>query len=123
MTKKCGYVDSFILPVPSKNLVAYKKWARIAGKVWMEHGALSYAECLGDDVPSGSTTSFPKSVKLKRGEKVVFAWATYKSRGHRNQVMKKVMADPRLEVFSDPKRMPFDGMRMYWGGFKPILEL
>ena len=116
-----AYVDGFVLPVPKKNLAAYRKMARQAGKVWKEHGALAYVECVADDVKKGKVTSFPQAVKLERGEVVIFSWALYKSRAHRDQVMKKVMADPRLKM--DPKAMPFDGARMFWGGFKPIVEL
>ncbi len=117
---KFGYVDGFVLPVPKKNLAAYKKMAKLAAKVWRDHGAISYVECIADDVPAGTVTSFAKSVKLKKGEVVFFSWATYKSRAHRNQVMKKVMSDPRLE--GSMQDMPFDGMRMFWGGFKPVIK-
>ncbi len=115
------YIDGFILPLPKKNLAAYRKLARVAGKVWKEHGALQYIEAVADDVPAGKVTSFPQSVKLKAGEIVVFSYAIYKSRKDRDRIMKKVMADPRLKM--DPKKMPFDGKRMFWGGFKPIVEL
>ena len=121
MKKTFGYVDGFVLPVPKKNLLKYKKWAKLAGKIWLEHGAIDYVECMADDVQSGKITSFPKSVKLKKGEVVFFSWATYKSRTHRDQVMKKVMNDPRLAPFMDD--MPFDGMRLFWGGFKPVVKL
>ncbi|HUP56954.1 MAG TPA: DUF1428 domain-containing protein [Bdellovibrionota bacterium] len=118
-----GYVDGFILPIPRKNLNAYKKMAKLAGKVWRDHGAIDYVECMGDDVAPGKVTSFAKSVKLKKGEVVFFSYATYKSRADRNRVMKKVMSDPRLADFMDPSTMPFDGMRMFWGGFKPVVRL
>jgi len=120
--KSFGYVDGFVLPIPLKNVAAYKKMARLAAKVWLDHGAIDYVECQADDVKPGKITSFPQSVKLKKGEVVYFAWATYKSRAHRNQVMKKVMADPRLSATMDPKSMPFDSMRMFWGGFKPVVR-
>ncbi len=120
--KKFGYVDGFVLPIPKKNIAIYKRWAKVSAKVWLEHGALDYVECRGDDVPAGKVTSFAKSVKLKKGEVVFFSWATYKSRAHRNQVMKKVMSDPRLAGFNEDS-MPFDGMRMIWGGFKPLINL
>ena len=123
MKSKFNYVDGFVLPVPKKNVPAYLKMAKLGGKIWMEHGALNYVETLADDVPSGKITSFGKSVKLKKGEVVVFPWVTYKSRKHRDQVMKKVMSDPRMEQFMTEQGMPFDGMRMFWGGFKPILSL
>ncbi|MDX9768290.1 MAG: DUF1428 domain-containing protein [Ectothiorhodospiraceae bacterium] len=117
------YVDGFVVPVPVANLAAYRRLARKAGKIWLEHGALEYVECVADDVKPGKYTSFPQSVKLKRGETVVFAWAVYKSRRHRDQVMAKVMQDPRLADTMDPKRMPFDGKRMIWGGFKTMIAL
>ena len=115
------YVDGFIVPVPKKNLKAYQKLAMKAGKIWKEHGALEYIECIADDVQMGKWTSFPRSVKLKSNETVYFSWIVYKSRKHRDQVMKKVMKDPRLPM--DPKTMPFDGKRMIWGGFKPTVYL
>ncbi len=117
------YVDGFVLPVPKENLAAYRRMARKAGKIWIEHGALQYSECLADDVPSGKVTSFPRSVKLKDDETVVFAWIVYKSRKHRDSVNAKVMADKRLANMMDPKALPFDGMRMFWGGFKGFAEL
>jgi uncharacterized protein YbaA (DUF1428 family) len=118
--KKFGYVDGFVVPVPRRNLAAYKKMAKLSGKVWRDHGALDYHEAIADDVQKGKRTSFPQSVKLKAGEVVVFSFVTYKSRSHRDQVMKKVMNDPRLaEMFNS---MPFDGMRMFWGGFKPLVS-
>ena len=115
------YVDGFVVPVPTKKVAAYRALARKAGKIWREHGALAYVECVADDVKPGKVTSFPQSVKLKAGETVVFAWIVYRSRRHRDQVMKKVMADSRLEM--PPADMPFDGKRMFWGGFKTIVEL
>ena len=115
------YVDGFVLPVPNDNIDAYRKLARKAGKVWMEYGALAYMECIGDDVPPGKSTSFAKSVKLKADETVVFSWIVYKSRAHRDRVNKLVMADPRIASM-DAKSMPFDGKRMFWGGFKGLVE-
>lgn len=117
------YVDGFVLPVPKRNVEKYRRMARTAGRVWIEHGALEYVEAVADDVKPGEVTSFPQSVKLKPGETVVFAWAVYKSRAHRDRVLKKVMADPRLAEYMDPKAMPFDMNRMFWGGFKTIVEL
>jgi uncharacterized protein YbaA (DUF1428 family) len=117
------YVDGFVLPVPKKNLNAYWKMARLAGKVWKDHGAIDYVECVADDVKVGKRTSFPRSVKLKRGETVVFSWIVYKSRGDRDRIMKKVMKDKRLASMMDPKKMPFDGKRMFWGGFKTAVEM
>ena len=117
------YVDGFVLPVPRDNLDAYKKMARLAGKVWREYGAIEYIECVEDDVKPGKWTSFPQAVKLKPGEVVVFSWIVYKSRRDRDSINKKVMKDPRLAAMMDPKSMPFDGKRMFWGGFKSIVEL
>jgi uncharacterized protein YbaA (DUF1428 family) len=117
-----AYVDGFVVPVPKKNLAAYRRLARKAGKVWREHGALEYTECVADDVKPGKLTSFPQSVKLKTGETVVFAWAVYKSRAHRDRVIAKVMKDPRLAKMMNPKAMPFDGKRMFWGGFKVFVD-
>jgi len=117
------YVDGFVLPVPTKNMADYQRMARLAGKVWREHGALEYVEAVADDVKPGKTTSFPQSVKLKTGETVVFAYVVYKSRKDRDRVLAKVMKDPRLAKMMDPKSMPFDGKRMFWGGFKPFLSL
>jgi len=114
-----NYVDGFVLAVPVAKLAEYKKMARKAGKIWMEHGALAYHECIADDVKPGKSTSFPQAVKLKEGEVVVFSWAVYKSRRERDRVMKAIMADPRLQM--DPKSMPFDGKRMFWGGFKEMV--
>jgi uncharacterized protein YbaA (DUF1428 family) len=115
------YVDGFVVPVPKKKLAAYKKLARLAAKVWKDHGALDYKECVADDVSWGKTTSFPRSVKLKKTEVVIFSYITYKNRKDRDRVMKAVMADKRLSGF-DPKKMPFDGKRMIFGGFKTIVE-
>lgn len=117
------YVDGFVLPVPKKNLAAYRRMARKAGKVWREHGALEYFECVADDVKPGKLTSFPRSVKLKAGETVVFAWIVYRSRRDRDRVNAAVMKDPRLAPMMDPKKMPFDGKRMFWGGFRTFVEL
>ena len=116
------YVDGFVLPVPKKNLAAYKKMSALCAKVWREHGALEYVECVADDVKPGKLTSFPQSVMLKRGEVVVFSWIRYKSRKSRDAINKKVMADPRLSAMIDPKKIPFDGKRMFFGGFKIFLE-
>jgi uncharacterized protein YbaA (DUF1428 family) len=116
------YVDGFVVPVPANRLADYKKLARKAGRIWREHGALDYCECVADDVKPGKWTSFPQSVKLKNGEVVVFAWITYQSRRDRDRINAKVMADPRLAGMN-PKSMPFDGKRMFWGGFKEIVRL
>ncbi|VVC75504.1 hypothetical protein AQUSIP_07940 [Aquicella siphonis] len=117
------YVDGFVVPVPKKNLNQYRKMARLFGKICREYGALEYTECIADDVKRGKITSFPRSVKLKAGETVIFSWVVYKSRAHRDSVNKKIMKDPRLAKMMDPKSLPFDGMRMFWGGFKPFISL
>jgi uncharacterized protein YbaA (DUF1428 family) len=117
------YVDGFVVPVPRRNTAAYRKMARTAARVWREHGALEYVECAADDVSVGKLTSFPQSVKLKPREIVVFSYITYKSRADRDRVMAKVMKDSRLAKMMDPKKLPFDGKRMFWGGFKTIVEL
>jgi uncharacterized protein YbaA (DUF1428 family) len=118
-----AYVDGFILPVPVKNLGAYRRMAQLAGKVWREHGALDYREFVADDVKVGKWTSFPRSVKLKRGETVVFSWIVYRSRDHRDRVSAKVMKDERLAKMMDPKAMPFDAKRMIYGGFKILVDV
>jgi uncharacterized protein YbaA (DUF1428 family) len=115
------YVDGFVVAVPKKNIEAYRKMARKGGKIWREHGALSYVETIADDVPYGKVTSFPRSVERKNSETVVFSWITYKSRAHRDKVMEKVMSDPRLKEFMEQD--VFDASRMIWGGFDAIVEL
>ncbi|MCR6703068.1 MAG: DUF1428 domain-containing protein [Dokdonella sp.] len=117
-----SYVDGFVLPVPKEKLAEYRALARKAGKIWKEHGALEYVECVADDVKPGKHTSFPQAVKLKPDEVVVFSWIVYASRAQRDRINKKVMADPRLAHLT-PQTMPFDGKRMFWGGFKPIVSL
>ena len=117
-----SYVDGFVLPVPKKNVPAYRRMAQRAGKVWRDHGALEYIECVADEVKPGKHTSFPQSVKLKPSETVVFAYIVYKSRAHRDRVNAKVMKDPRLADMMDPKALPFDGKRMFWGGFKVLVD-
>lgn len=117
-----AYVDGFVLPVPKKKLAAYRTMARKAGKVWREHGALEFRECVADDVKPGKRTSFPQSVKLKRGETVFFSFIVYKSRAHRDRVNAKVMKDPRLSSMGDIKNMPFDAGRMIYGGFKVMVD-
>ena len=117
------YVDGFVVPVPRSNLDAYRRMAERCGKLWIEHGALQYWENVADDVKPGKVTSFPQSVQLKDDEVVVFSWIVYKSREERDRVNAKVMEDPRMKDMMDPKKLPFDGLRMFWGGFKSILEL
>jgi uncharacterized protein YbaA (DUF1428 family) len=116
-----AYVDGFIVPVPKKKLEAYRRLARLAGKVWRDHGALDFKECIADDVKKGKSTSFPRSVKLKPSETVVFSYILYKSRAHRDRVNAKAMKDKRLAGM-DMKSMPFDGKRMILGGFKVIVD-
>jgi uncharacterized protein YbaA (DUF1428 family) len=118
-----SYVDGFVLPLPKKNLAAYKRMSRKMGKIWREHGALEYRECIADDVKPGKLTSFPQAVKLKPGEVVVFSWIVYKSRAQRDKVNAKGMKDPRLADMMDPKKMPFDGKRLFMGGFKVMVDL
>jgi uncharacterized protein YbaA (DUF1428 family) len=113
------YVDGFVVPVPKKKLGAYWKLAKLASKVWKDHGAIDYVEAVADDVKWGKRTSFPRSVKLKSNEVVIFSYITYKSRAARDRCMKAVMKDKRFDkMMKDPKNMPFDAKRMFWGGFK-----
>ncbi len=116
------YVDEYVLPVP-KNLAAYRRMAQKAGKVWREHGALQFRECVGDDLKTIRVKSFPSIVRPKRGEKVVFSWIVFKSRAHRDSVNAKVMKDRRLAKMMDIKAMPFDSKRMVYGGFKVMVDL
>lgn len=115
------YVDGFIVPVPKAKLAAYKKMARLGAKVWRDHGALEYIECVADDAPVGKLTSFPRSVKLKDDEVVVFSYIVYKSRKDRDRINKAAMNDPRFNGM-DPSKLPFDGKRMIYGGFKSFVE-
>jgi len=117
------YVDGFVVPVPKKGLPAYLRLAKTAGKVWRDHGALEFREWVADDVKVGKWTSFPRSVKLKPTETVIFSWIVYKSRAHRDRVNAKVMKDPRLAKMMNPKNAPFDGKRMIYGGFKTIVSV
>jgi uncharacterized protein YbaA (DUF1428 family) len=116
------YVDGFVVPVPKKKLQAYRRMARTAGKVWRDHGALEYIESVADDVKRGKWTSFPRSVKLKPNETVVFSYIVYKSRADRDRVNARAMKDRRLSKMMDPSAMPFDGRRMFWGGFRTIVS-
>ena len=116
-----AYVDGFVVPVPKKKLPAYLRMAKTASKVWRDHGALEFRECVADDVKVGKWTSFPRSVKLKRGETIAFAWIVYKSRAHRDRVNAKVMKDKRMAKMMNPKTLPFDGKRMIFGGFKLLV--
>jgi uncharacterized protein YbaA (DUF1428 family) len=116
------YVDGFIMAVPKRNTEKYRRISRMAGKLWREHGALEYRECIADDVKPGKYTSFPQSVKLKPGEVVWFSWIVYKSRKHRDSVNAKCMKDPRLAQMMDMKAMPFDSKRMVYGGFRMLVN-
>ena len=116
------YVDGFVVPVPKQRLADYRRMARKFGALWIKYGALEVHECAADDVKSGKSTSFPQAVKLAPDELVVFSWIVFKSRRHRDAVNKKVMADPMMADM-DPKSVPFDGKRMFWGGFKEIVRL
>jgi uncharacterized protein YbaA (DUF1428 family) len=117
------YVDGFLIPVPKRNRDKYRRMSTLAGKVWMDHGAISYHECVADDVKPGKQTSFPKGVKLGKGEEVWFSWIVYKSRRHRDAVNAKCMKDPRLARMMDMKAMPFDAKRMVYGGFRMLVNL
>ena len=116
------YVDGFIVPVPKDKIEEYKKLSKRSAKIWKEYGALEYHECAGDDTPYGKRTSFPRSVKLKEDETVIFAWIVYKSRKDRDRINKQVMSDPRLKDMMDLKSLPFDAKRMIYGGFKEIVS-
>lgn len=117
------YVDGMVTPVPKAKLADYRKMSRLCGKVWKEHGALEYVECVADDVKPGKTTSFPQAVKFKDDEVVMFSYIIYRNRRDRDRINKLVMADPRLAAMMDPKKMPFDAKRMFWGGFKQMIVL
>lgn len=116
-----AYVDGFLIPVPKKNLADYRKMARLGGKVWKEHGALEYKECVGDDLDTKMGISFPKTLRLKPGETVIFSWIVYKSKAHRDRVNAKVMKDPRMNKAPEP--MPFDMKRMAFGGFEMLVDM
>jgi len=113
-----AYVDGFVIPVPKDKIEAYKAQAKNAGEIWKEHGALDFVECIGNDVPYGEVTSFPRAVLAKDDEVVVFSWIVYPSRAQRDAINAKVMADPRLDG-----EMPFDGKRLIYGGFEMCLKM
>ena len=117
-----AYVDGFVLPVPKKNLEAYRRMARKASQVWKDHGALDYKECVGDDLKVKVGVPFPKQMKAKPGETIVFAYIVYKSRAHRDKVNATVMKDSRIQAMCDPRNMPFDSRRMVYGGFKVLVD-
>lgn len=116
------YVDGFVLPLPKKNVEAYRRMARTAAKVWRDHGALEYRECVGDDMDVKFGVPFPRAVKARAGQTVVLAWIVFKSRAHRDRVNAKVMKDPRLTKMMHPKEMPFDVKRMLYGGFRVLVD-
>lgn len=116
------YIDGYVLPLPKNKLAAYRQMARKASKIWREHGALEYRECVGDDLAVKMGLPFPKGIKTKPGETVVFAYVVYKSRAHRDRVNAKVMKDPRIAESCGTEEMPFDSQRMLWGGFKEIVS-
>ena len=118
-----AYVDGFVTPVPKRKLEEYRRMSRKAGKVWRDHGALEFRECVADDVKWGKRTSFPRAVKQKAGETVFFSYIVYKSRADRDRVNAKAMKDKRLASMMNPKTMPFDAKRMFWGGFKVVVDL
>jgi uncharacterized protein YbaA (DUF1428 family) len=118
-----AYVDGFVTPVPKRKLQAYRSMSRKMGKVWRDHGALEFRECVADDVKWGKRTSFPRAVKQKPGETVFFSYIVYKSKGDRDRVNARAMKDKRLASMMDPKNMPFDAKRMIWGGFKVVMDL
>jgi uncharacterized protein YbaA (DUF1428 family) len=117
------YVDGYLLPVPKKNLPAYRRMAEKAGKIWREHGALEYRECAGDDLTVKYGVPFSRIAKSKPGETVVFSWIVFKSRAHRDRVNARVMKDQRITAMCDPKAMPFDVKRMAYGGFKVLVDV
>lgn len=117
-----AYVDGFLIPVPAKNLAAYRRMSRKAGDVWMEYGALDYKECVGEELaPKGMVSTFPKALKTKRGEAIVFSWIVYASKADRNRIVNLVMADPRLAKMPSP--MPFDLKQMLYGGFDVLVDM
>lgn len=118
-----AYVDGFLLAVPARKLAAYRRMAAKAGKVWREHGALEYRECVGDDLDANSGTPFATRVKPKKGEVIVFSWIVYKSRAHRDRILPAILKDKRLAGSMDPRTLPFDVKRMSYGGFKVIVDL
>lgn len=116
------YVDGFVIPIPKKNIAAYKRIASNAGRIWREHGALEYRECVIEDLNPMGLIPFPKLAKAKKNETVVFAWVVYKSKAHRDRVNKLVMADPRIHKGMDPKNPPFDCKRIAYGGFTVLVD-
>ena len=118
-----NYIDAILIPVPRANLDTYKRMSTEWGKAHLRHGALYYSDSISDDVQPGKVTSFPQAVQLKEGEVIALAWVVYRSREDRDRISKAVMEDPQLKAVMDPSKMPFDGKRMFWGGFETITEL
>lgn len=118
-----GYVDGFVIPIEKSKVAAYRAIARKASRIWKEFGALDYKECVGDHFDTGLPTTFPRGIKAKAGETVVFAWISYRSRAHRDRVNARVMKDPRIAAMCNGKAMPFDMKRMLYGGFRVIVSL
>jgi uncharacterized protein YbaA (DUF1428 family) len=116
------YVDGYVIPIPTKNVRAYRTMAAKSAKVWMDHGAVQYFECVGEDLKQKFGLPFPKLAKTKPGETVLFSWIVYRSKAHRDKVNEKVMKDPRLAAMMNPKKMPFDMKRMTYGGFEVLVE-
>lgn len=117
------YVDGFVIPIPKKNVAAYRKMAAQAGKIWMEYGALEYRETIGDDIYESFGVPFVKLAKTKKNETVIFSWVVYKNKAHRNKVNKLIMKDPRITNMMAGKKMPFDAKKMAYGGFKVLVDL
>ena len=117
------YVDGFVIPVPKRNIQVYRRIAQKAGKIWIEHGALEFRECVGDDLKVKGMAPFTRAARARRGETVFFSWIVYRSRAHRDRVNAKVMNDPRLADMMDPKAMPFDAKRMVYGGFRVLVDI
>lgn len=117
------YVDGFVIPVPQRKLAAYRAMAKKAGKIWREYGALDYKECVCDEPKPVFGLSFPKGIRSKPGEAVVFSWIVYKSKAHRDRTNAKVMKDPRIAAMCDPTNTPFDASRMLYGGFRILVSL
>lgn len=118
-----SYIDGFVVPVPKNRVADYRRLALRAGRIWKELGALDYKECIADDVKPGKMTSFPQSVKLKKNEVVFFSYIVYKNRAARDRINAKIMKDPRIEAMMGSKKPPFDTQRMFFGGFKGLVEL
>jgi len=117
------YIDGFVTPVPKNRLEDYRALSELGGAVWREHGALEFHECIADDVQPGKLTSFPQAVQLQDDEVVFLSYIVYNSRAERDTIMAKVMADPRLADMMEAKDLPFDGKRMFWGGFESFVSL